>query len=110
MPPLTTEALNAYLTGGGDGPPTLWAAYLIGVLGSLAIELAAALKLSTSMGGTCPPIYKQPFYILARLSFAFIAAGTLPVMMQAQSHWSAFYLGATAPIVFDRLAKGLQPD
>jgi hypothetical protein len=85
-------------------------AYGIGVLGSLAIEVAAAVKLSSEQGGHCPPIYKKPFYVLARLGFAFIGAGSLPVMMDAASLWSAFYLGISAPVVFDRLARGLQPD
>ena len=51
-----------------------------------------------------------PFYLFVRLLFALIAAGSLPVMMDAASLWSAFYLGISAPLVFDRLARGLQPD
>ena len=85
-------------------------AYGIGVLGSLAVEVAAAVKLTTEHGGVCPPIYKRPFYLFVRLLFALIGAGSLPVMMDASSLWSAFYLGISAPLVFDRLARGLQPD
>jgi hypothetical protein len=85
-------------------------AYAIGVAGSLATEVAAAVKMSTEHGGICPPLYKKPFFILARIGFALIGAGLLPIMMDAASLWSAFYLGISAPLVFDRLARGLQSD
>jgi hypothetical protein len=104
---LTVEQLNAYLSG---SVPTPTAAYFIGAIGSLTLEIAVALRLSAESGGSCPAIYKRPFYVLVRIIFAFTAAGILPVMMAAQSQWSAFYLGVTAPLVFDRLARGLQPD
>jgi hypothetical protein len=96
-----------YLSGSVPLPTT---AYAIGVVGSITTEIAAAVRLSAALGGACPPLYKKPFYISARLLFALTAAGLLPVMMSAQSIWAAFYLGVTAPIVFDRLARGLQPD
>jgi hypothetical protein len=99
----TVEIMDGYLNG---GVPTPIAAYVEGAIGSLATEIAAAVKLSTTLGGACPQIYKKPFYLFARLLFAFTAAGLLPVMMAAQSHWSAFYFGITAPLLFDRLAKG----
>jgi hypothetical protein len=73
--------------------PSPLTAYGIGVLGSLAVELAAAVKLATEHDGVCPPIYKKPFYLITRFLFALIGAGSLPVMMDAASLWSAFYLG-----------------
>jgi|SRR6185437_733071 len=90
--------------------PDALTAYWTGVLGSLAVELATAVKLTTEHDGICPPIYKRPFYIFVRALFALVGAGSLPVMMNAASLWSAFYLGISAPLVFDRLARGLQPD
>jgi hypothetical protein len=104
---LTVADLDALLKGSIPTPTT---SFFVGALGSITLEIAAALKLSAEMGGVCPPIYKQPFYLSVRLIFALTAAGLLPVMMSAQSIWSAFYLGVTAPLVFDRLARGLQPD
>lgn len=85
-------------------------AYAIGVLGSIGVEVAAALKLTAEHGGACPPIYKRPFYVVMRCTFALIAAGPLPVLMDAASWLAAFYLGISAPVVFDRLARGLQPN
>jgi hypothetical protein len=84
--------------------------YGVGVLGSVAIEIAAALKLAVKMDGICPPIYKRPFFVGLRIIFALLAAGPLSVMMDAPSYWAAFYYGVTAPVLFDRLARGLQPD
>lgn len=89
-------------------PLGIYEAYGCGVLGSVAIELAAALRLSTKTGGGCPPIYKEPFFVILRIGFAIVAAGPLPVMMDAPGLWSAFYYGVTAPVLFDRLARGLQ--
>lgn len=91
-------------------PPDSLAAFGMGALGSLAIELATAVKLTTENHGTCPPIYKKPFYCVIRVVFALICAGPLAVLMDAASYWSAFYLGISAPLVYDRLARGLQPE
>jgi hypothetical protein len=102
----TIQQIDAFLSGTVPSPTTC---YVIGVIGSITLEIAAALRLSAEAGGVCPPIYKKPFYVLVRVIFALTAAGLLPVMMSAQSIWSAFYLGITAPLVFDRLARGLQP-
>jgi hypothetical protein len=88
----------------------IYEAYGAGVLGSVAIEIAAALKLSVKTDGSCPAIYKKPFFVLLRVGFAVLAAGPLPVMMDAPSYWAAFYYGVTAPVLFDRLARGLQID
>ena len=91
-------------------PIETWTAYSFGVLGSAAIEIASALRLSTRTGGGCPPIYKKPFFLTARFLFAVAAAGPLPVLMEAPSLWAAFYYGISAPVIFDRLARGLQQD
>jgi hypothetical protein len=82
----------------------------LGALGSLAIELATAVKLTTENKGACPTIYKQRFYLIIRIGFALVCAGPLAVLMDAASNWSAFYLGISAPLVYDRLARGLQPE
>ena len=39
-----------------------------------------------------------------------LGAGPLAALMDAASYWSAFYLGISAPLVYDRLARGLQPE
>jgi hypothetical protein len=92
------------------GPPDSITAWGMGALGSLAIELATAVKLTTENQGSCPPIYKKPFYCVIRVGFAMFCAGPLAALMDAASYWSAFYLGISAPLVYDRLARGLQPE
>jgi len=90
-------------------PDTL-TAFGVAALGSLALELATAVKLTTENHGTCPQIYKKPFYCVIRVGFALVCAGPLAVLFDAASSWSAFYLGISAPLVYDRLARGLQPE
>jgi hypothetical protein len=51
-------------------------------------------------------IYKKPFYIFIRAMFALFVAGPLPIILEAPSWFSAAYIGASAPVVMDRLASG----
>ena len=82
--------------------------YWIGVIGSLAVEIGAAFKACSELDGHCPERYKRFAYILFRVLLALIS-GTLPVVMDAQNALTAFYLGASAPLILDRLAKGVKP-
>ncbi|MER9890029.1 hypothetical protein NKJ48_31080 [Mesorhizobium sp. M0114] len=82
--------------------------YCFGVLGSIGVELAAALTAASANDGLIPPKYKKPMFVGLRLVFAFIA-GSVPYALDAQNAWSAIYLGASAPLVFDRAARGLDP-
>jgi hypothetical protein len=80
--------------------------YLIGIFGNIAVEIAAALRQTLALDGRCPPLYKKPFYIFIRAAFAFFVAGPLPIILDASSWFSAAYIGASAPVVIDRLASG----
>lgn len=82
--------------------------YWTGVLGSVAVEVVAAFKACVEIDGRCPERYKKPFYLLIRTALAF-ASGALPAFMHAQNALTAFYLGGSAPLVLDRMAKGLRP-
>jgi hypothetical protein len=82
--------------------------YWIGVLGSLMVELFAAAKACGEIDGAVPPRYKRPFYIATRILMA-LFAGVLAVVFEAPSAFAAFYLGASAPLVMDRLAQGVVP-
>ncbi|KQP02674.1 hypothetical protein [Methylobacterium sp. Leaf93] len=84
--------------------------YFVGVLGSLGAELAAALREAQSLGGRCPPLYKQPFYLVAKLIFALVIAGPLPFLVDASNSLTAFYMGLSAPLIIERLAKGQLSD
>jgi hypothetical protein len=83
-------------------------AYLYGVLGSLGVELAAALKGASDNDGHLPLKYHKPIFLTLRFVFAFVA-GTVPIALSAANMLSAIYLGASAPLMFDRAARGLDP-
>lgn len=82
--------------------------YWIGFIGSIAVEIGAAFKACSELDGHCPDRYKRFPYLLFRALLALIS-GTLPVVMDAQNALTAFYLGASAPLILDRLAKGVKP-
>lgn len=81
--------------------------YWWGVLGSCVVELAAVAKGMTELKGFLPPQYKKPAFIIVKLAFAIICAGTLAVILGATGIFTAFYIGASAPLILDRFAKGL---
>lgn len=83
-------------------------AYWIGVIGSLAVEAGAAFKGCADLDGHCPDRYKRLPYLLTRALFA-LFAGAVPVVMDAPNMLTAFYLGASAPLVIDRLSRGIKP-
>ena len=83
--------------------------YWWGVLGSLAVEIAAATKGASELKGYCPPQYKRPLFLLFKAAFAIICAGPLSIILGATGAFNAFYIGASAPLIMDRVAKGLEP-
>jgi hypothetical protein len=83
--------------------------YGYGVLGSLGVELAAALATAGNNGGAFPEKYHSMYFLFWRGVFAFMA-GSVPLALDAQNMWSAIYLGASAPLIFDRAARGLDSD
>ena len=85
-------------------------AYAAGVFGSVAVEIVAVAHASAKAGGRCPALYTKPFYIFVRVLVALIAAGGLAVYLHAANEIAAIYLGASAPLVFDRMQRGLQPN
>lgn len=86
------------------------APYLVAVLGSIGVELAAALAHMKAREGTLPPPYRQPNYIALHLLFALVAAGPLPLILKTGSLASAFYVGASAPVIYDKVSRGVHPD
>lgn len=82
--------------------------YVYGVIGSIGVELAAALKGASDNDGSLPTKYHKPLFVTLHVIFAFIA-GTIPVAFGAANMWSAIYFGASAPLIFDRAARGLEP-
>jgi hypothetical protein len=82
--------------------------YLLGLLGSVAVELAAMMRAVAANDGALPSPYNSRVYILIRIAFAIIGAGPLASLF-ADSIAMAFYVGVSAPLIFDRLAAGVQP-
>ncbi|WP_425665711.1 hypothetical protein [Sinorhizobium fredii] len=82
--------------------------FWIGAFGSAAVEVGAAAKACADLDGSCPERYKKPFYLFTRVAMALIA-GAIPTVLEAANALTAFYMGASAPLILDRLQRGLEP-
>jgi hypothetical protein len=82
--------------------------YLWGVFGSIIVEAGSVVRATSNNGGHCPPPYNRSFYMCLRAVFA-ILAGFLPVALNASNALTAFYLGASAPLVVERATSGIEP-
>lgn len=83
--------------------------YWIGVLGSLSVEIATATNDCGKAHGVLPPRYKSFPYLVVRTLLAFMGGGMLPVVLEAANGMTSFWLGASAPIVLDKLERGVHP-
>lgn len=82
--------------------------FWVGFLGSAVVEIGACARAAANSNGDIPARYKKPAYLLVRVLLA-LAGGTLAVVFDATTALTAFYLGASAPIVLDKLAQGALP-
>jgi hypothetical protein len=82
--------------------------YGIAAGGSLGVELLAFVR-EISTTGRVPIRYRQPWFVLGRVLFAVVAAGPLAIILDATSKVSALYIGISAPLIYDRLAAGMDP-
>jgi hypothetical protein len=82
--------------------------YMWGVFGSIIVEVGAVVRATSNNDGRCPPPYNRPFYVVVRAVFA-ILAGLLPIALNASNALTAFYLGASAPLVVERATAGIEP-
>jgi hypothetical protein len=55
-----------------------------------------------------PDRYLKPAYVIVRALLA-LSGGALAVVFDSPTALAAFYLGASAPIVIDKLAQGAMP-
>jgi hypothetical protein len=81
--------------------------YSIAVAGSVAIEIVAFTREITRTRGALPIQYKRRAYYVAKIAFALLAAGPLAPFIGAKTVSMAFYIGLTAPLIYDRLAAGI---
>lgn len=82
--------------------------FWVGVIGSLVVEVGACARAASNGDGSLPNRYFKVGYLIIRLLLA-LAGGTLAVVFDSQTPLAAFYLGASAPIVLDKLAQGAIP-
>ncbi|MFI4988175.1 MAG: hypothetical protein ACHQF3_12110 [Alphaproteobacteria bacterium] len=95
--------LSAFL-----GVPHIVVLYGAAAFGSIAIEVAAFVREITVTRGALPAQYRTRSYYVAKILFALVAAGPLAVIFDAQTLSIAFYMGVSAPLIYDRLAAGIK--
>jgi hypothetical protein len=87
--------------------------YSIAVMGSIAVEIAALVRDTTASEGRIPQRYKSIFYIAARILFAIVCAGPLAFLLNegnaGHTDLMSFYIGVSAPLIYDRMAAGALP-
>jgi hypothetical protein len=81
--------------------------FTCGVLGSLGIELTSLLQVFHTEPIKMPERYKRPLYWLCRLLLA-LGAGGLAVAYEVQKPLLAVNIGASAPLILQALASGIQ--
>ena len=84
--------------------------YIYAVIGSIGIELASLLRNLSDNDGRLPPKYRTWSYPVVRILFTVVGAGPLALMMDAKTSMIAFYIGVSAPLIYDRAAAGIKPD
>ena len=82
--------------------------FWVGFLGSLSVEVGTCYRAMANSEGDLPKRYRKPVYLVVRTFLAF-SGGAIAVALDAKNPLTAFYLGASAPIVLDKLAQGALP-
>jgi hypothetical protein len=81
--------------------------YVVGVFASFALEIAALLRATAANSGQIPEMYRSRSLILVRTVFALAAAGPMAAIISNGSALIAFFVGASSPLFFDRIAAGV---
>lgn len=90
------------------GIPVILLVFLTGFFASAIVELSALLRDMAAGNWELPKRYRSVAFIVARVLFAFVA-GALVVILGAPTPLIALYMGASAPVLIDRLMSGLKP-
>jgi hypothetical protein len=72
------------------------------------VEIAACYRATCNADGDIPHRYRKIGYLAVR-TFLGLAGGALAEVFDASTAMASFYLGASAPIVIDKLAQGAIP-
>jgi hypothetical protein len=91
-----------------DWLPGISKIYLWGVFGSFAIEIATIYQSVRQNDGVLQAPFTRPAYIVFRILLALIA-GVIPEIANVTTALAAVYMGASAPLYFDRISRGLPP-
>lgn len=83
--------------------------FFVGFFGSLAVEVVAGLRECSELDGSCPPRYKKAAFLILRTMLA-IVGGILPLALDAQNVQTALFIGASAPVLLDKLQRGATTD
>jgi len=78
--------------------------YFWGVAGAFVVELATAIRQSAK-NGKCPPGYKPGFHLWCK-GLMVAVCGAAPMLFDATHAAMAFYMGAAAPVMIDKMARG----
>lgn len=79
-----------------------------GFLGSIVVEVGTMARACANMDGGIPQRYKSFIYLPVRFLLA-LCGGAIATVFDAKTGLVAFYLGASAPVVIDKLAQGALP-
>lgn len=74
----------------------------------MVVEIGTMARACANMDGGVPARYKSFVYIPVRILLA-LCAGAIATVFDAKTALVAFYLGASAPVVIDKLAQGALP-
>lgn len=74
----------------------------------MVVEIGTMARACANMDGGIPVRYKSFVYIPVRILLA-LCAGAIATVFDAKTALVAFYLGASAPVVIDKLAQGALP-
>lgn len=84
------------------------AVYITAAVSSVGVELSALVRELAVNEGVLPKRYKNKTFLIVRGCFAFLAAGPLAIILGAHGLLMAFYVGVSAPLIFDRAAAGIK--
>jgi hypothetical protein len=72
------------------------------------VEVFAFARGCSKLDGEVPKRYMKAPFVVTRCVLPFFA-GAIPMIMDAATPMIAFYLGASAPVIVDKLAEGVMP-
>lgn len=82
--------------------------YVVGACGTLAVEITGLVRDIAANSGRVPERYRSWFFFISHILFAIVATGPLALLLSAGSVPVAFLIGAVSPLIYDKVAAGVQ--